>query len=118
MTNDLQYVRAAALADIPEEEGKRVRVGLALIVLFKSGGALFAVEGLCRHMKAPLEFASVKPNRTITCGWHGWQYDLESGQCRTTAWAKLKTYPVKIENGQVWVGVPGPVESEKSSATL
>lgn len=118
MTSDLQYVRVAALADISEGEGKRVRVGLAVIVLFKISGDLFAVEGLCRHMKAPLEFAQVQPNQTITCSWHGWQYDLTSGQCLTTSWAKLKTYPVKIENGQVWVSVPGPVEPEKSSAAL
>jgi nitrite reductase/ring-hydroxylating ferredoxin subunit len=108
----------AALPDIPEGEGKRVRVGLAVIVLFKIKGELFAVEGLCRHMKAPLEFARVQPNQTITCGWHGWQYDLASGQCLTTSWAKLKTYPVKIENGQVWVGVPEPVEAGKSSDAL
>ena len=37
----------------------------------------------------------------MTCPWHFWQYDVTTGKCRTNPDAELRTYQVKVENGEI-----------------
>ena len=38
----------------------------------------------------------------IECGWHGWQFDVRSGECLTVR-ETLKTFEVVVEEGLVKV---------------
>ncbi|HVY70619.1 MAG TPA: nitrite reductase (NAD(P)H) small subunit, partial [Verrucomicrobiae bacterium] len=35
----------------------------------------------------------------------GWEFDPATGACLSNPERPVKTYPVKVENGQVWVAV-------------
>jgi nitrite reductase/ring-hydroxylating ferredoxin subunit len=72
------------------------------IVLFKTEKGIFATENRCPHAGAFLHEGRVK-NKTLTCIWHGWKFDLENGKCLNEEWADLKTYPVEIENNEIFV---------------
>jgi hypothetical protein len=37
------------------------------------------------------------------CSWHGYEYDVESGECIADRRWRVKTYPVTIEHGKVMV---------------
>jgi len=39
----------------------------------------------------------------VTCPLHGWTYDVTSGQSHVNPMARLRTYPVVVENGEVKV---------------
>jgi nitrite reductase/ring-hydroxylating ferredoxin subunit len=39
--------------------------------------------------------------------WHGWMYDVRSGQCLLPArGSAIATYPVRIEGDEIWIEVP------------
>ena len=40
----------------------------------------------------------------VECGWHGWQFDVRTGECLTVT-EKIRTYVVKVEEGIVVVEV-------------
>ena len=43
----------------------------------------------------------------LTCPWHGWLYDVRTGQCLLPArGAAVATYPVRIDGGDIWVEAP------------
>lgn len=42
---------------------------------------------------------------TLRCPWHHWEFDLRSGSAVAPISPKLKTYPVRIQNGVVQVGL-------------
>ena len=43
----------------------------------------------------------------LTCPWHGWLYDVRTGQCLLPArGAAIATYTVRLEGGDIWVEVP------------
>jgi nitrite reductase/ring-hydroxylating ferredoxin subunit len=60
------------------------------------------MEDACRHMKAPLSTGRLN-GTTITCSWHGWKYDVTTGACHDKSWGAVRTFPVKVENGEVFV---------------
>ena len=41
----------------------------------------------------------------VTCPWHGWQYDVQSGKNEFDHAIKLDTYEVRVEDGEVQVAV-------------
>ena len=41
----------------------------------------------------------------VTCPWHGWQYDVRTGENEFDRAIKLETYEVVVEDGEVKVVV-------------
>ncbi len=82
------------------------------VTIFLADGEVFATQGHCIHMHAPLLTGHLE-GRELTCSWHGWRYDISTGQCLTNDWAKLATYPVKIEGEDVFIGLPEDATVEK-----
>lgn len=48
------------------------------------------VQRRCPHLKADLSKFGVIDNGTLTCNLHGWQWDLESGRCKTAKGHELR----------------------------
>jgi len=74
------------------------------VAVFNTGDRLVALDGMCRHMNAPLVGGRIN-GRYLICKWHGWKYDLTNGRCMSKDWATLRTYAVKVERGYVLVNV-------------
>lgn len=49
------------------------------MALFKVGAELFAVQAFCPHLEGPLHQGSIQ-GREISCPWHGWRFDLATGE--------------------------------------
>ncbi|WP_069161999.1 Rieske 2Fe-2S domain-containing protein [Nocardia altamirensis] len=45
----------------------------------------------CPHLKADLSKFGVVEGNTLTCNLHGWQWDLESGRCKTSKGHELRS---------------------------
>lgn len=71
------------------------------LAVYNVGGEFYAIENFCPHKGAPLSEGALC-GHVVECGWHGWEFDVRTGQCLTVADA-IKTYPLKIENGLVSV---------------
>jgi nitrite reductase/ring-hydroxylating ferredoxin subunit len=69
------------------------------LALYNVDGEFYATENFCPHRGAPLA-AGILCKHTIECEWHGWQFDVRTGECLTVT-ERLKTYEVVIEDGSV-----------------
>ncbi|HAF23146.1 MAG TPA: hypothetical protein DCK93_09605 [Blastocatellia bacterium] len=57
------------------------------------------------HKGAPLaEGVGVLCGQVIECDWHGWQFDVRTGECLTVK-ERLETYEVVIEDRLVKIFV-------------
>ncbi len=93
----------AYLSDLPE--GKITPVHLEkgeMIILIKRGQAVYALDAICPHMGGPLEEGSIEGG-CITCPWHGWQFDIGTGESITSPGEDLKKYPLKIEGNKIYL---------------
>ncbi|HWG75085.1 MAG TPA: Rieske (2Fe-2S) protein [Acidimicrobiales bacterium] len=98
----------AKRADLPEGRGWPVRVEGRPIAVFAVGGGVYAVENLCGHIGSPIDDGAVTDG-CVTCPWHGWTYDLATGEQLITVGrrAGLRTYPALIEGDHVLVELSG-----------
>jgi nitrite reductase/ring-hydroxylating ferredoxin subunit len=81
--------------------------------VFNVDGTLHGLNGACSHMKANLAAGDLQ-ERIVQCRMHGWEFDVTTGVCLTVPEMDLETYPVKVEEGAVWIGVdPDALESSE-----
>ena len=77
------------------------------IALFKTRGQVYAVDNRCPHEGYPLAQGHVDDNCILTCNWHNWKFRLQDGKC-ILGGDHVRSYPVKTENGDVWIDVEDP----------
>jgi len=98
------WVNVGPLSAFPAGRGRAVRVGSDRVAVFNLDGRLLALQDNCPHMGASLADGKIAGGR-VTCHWHGWVFDLESGRGSPPAksWACARVYRVRVEDGAVWV---------------
>jgi len=98
--------RAATLQEVPTGGCKLAEVNGTHVVLARVGERVYACADTCSHRGGPLNEGKLAGVR-LTCPWHGWLYDVRTGQCLLPArGAAIATYAVRIEGGDIWVEVP------------
>ncbi|MDN5548001.1 MAG: Rieske 2Fe-2S domain-containing protein, partial [Rhodococcus sp. (in: high G+C Gram-positive bacteria)] len=51
----------------------------------------YEIQRRCPHLKADLSKFGVVDGTNLTCDLHGWQWDLETGRCKTSKGHELRT---------------------------
>ena len=63
------------------------------ILVYFNGVNYYAFSGICPHAKWPLELGKVS-EKILTCGGHGWEYDISDGKCLSNPGRDLKSYKI------------------------
>ena len=109
----------AALDDLAPGERRVISAAGRSIGVFNTGSRIVAALNICPHALAPIclgklggttvpsrpgEFVWGREHEILRCPWHGWEFDLHSGQCLTDR-RRLKRFPVVIRDGGIYVEV-------------
>jgi len=83
------------------------------VVLCDSAGRLHAVANVCPHAGLPIGEGDLH-GRVLICPFHGYAYDIHTGRNIDFPHEEpgVRTYPVKIEQGCVWVDLEADVRAE------
>ncbi len=88
--------------DLPEGSVKTIELSAGReLALYRVNGEFYATENFCPHKGAPLAAGKLCAH-VIECDWHGWQFDVRTGDCLTVP-EKIATYEVMIEEGVIKV---------------
>jgi nitrite reductase (NADH) small subunit len=98
------FVPVGRVEDVPEGSVRQVRVGEEEIALAHCDGGFHATQGHCIHLQGPLGEGHLE-GCVLTCPWHGWQYDVRTGENEFDRAIQLRTYEVRVEDGEVKVAV-------------
>ncbi|MBI4355626.1 MAG: Rieske 2Fe-2S domain-containing protein [Candidatus Omnitrophica bacterium] len=98
------FTKIATTQEVPPGQGKVVEVGGRALAVFNVGGQFHVMDNACLHRGGPLG-EGMLDGTTVTCPWHGWEYDVTSGACSTDPSLKVATIPVKIEGSDILVGL-------------
>ncbi len=99
-----EQVKVARVEEIPEDTGLVVSVGRDEVALFKAEGDVYAMENLCPHREGPIGEGDLE-GCIVTCPWHAWEVDVRTGEVVDDPELKARTYPVRVEGGDVFVEV-------------
>lgn len=81
------------------EGGMRVVIADSHVIILArpENGALKAFQGVCPHTNQPLDEAEFD-GAVLTCPFHAWTWDLNTGEPIHPRESALAEYPVKVED--------------------
>ncbi len=97
-----QAVKVGRSEDVPEGGARAFEAAGRKVAVFRLGGALHAMDGVCPHRGGPLGEATVEGG-IATCPWHGWRFEVRTGKCLNLPDGGQTCYPVREENGEIVV---------------
>jgi len=98
-------------AELPPGSRKIVTIGKIEIGVFNVHGAYHAYRNICPHAGAPVclgrvsgtslpsgvyEYEYGREGCILRCPWHGWEFDLETGEHLVDPETRLKKFTVEV----------------------
>jgi len=96
---------AASLAELEESKPILVEVEGREIALVRARDQVFAISNRCPHKAGPLAEGLVRSG-TITCRWHWFRFDLQTGVSCTNPLMRTPVYNTDVRGEDVFVRVP------------
>jgi nitrite reductase/ring-hydroxylating ferredoxin subunit len=100
---------AVTLVPLGASRGRRswtIRHNGRRYAVFDVGGELEVTDAACPHNGGPLASGVIRDG-VVTCPWHWYRFELQSGRCLTAAALHLRKYPVITRHGRSYVELPG-----------
>ena len=98
-----QWVDVLSADDVPEDDVVGIQAAGREIALYGVEGEVFATDNICSHGNARLCDGFLE-DFEIECPLHQGRFDVRNGKAMCEPLAEdIRSYPVKIENGRVWV---------------
>lgn len=63
------------------------------ILIYFDGKKYYSFGGICPHAKWPLELGFMQ-EKILTCGGHGWEFDISEGKCVSNPGRDLKKFKI------------------------
>ncbi|MEX0317491.1 MAG: MocE family 2Fe-2S type ferredoxin [Ruegeria sp.] len=100
------WIRVCAPDDIETEDLIRFDHGERTFAIYRSpDDKFFCTDGLCTHEEVHLENGLVI-DYIVECPMHNGQFDYRTGEAkRSPVCVNLKTYPVRVEGGDLFVDI-------------
>jgi len=109
----LVWFRAAPVEVFPHDGGACVIAGTTQIAVFNftRRGEWYACQNLCPHRQQMALsrglVGSVHGVAKVACPFHKTTFSLETGACLSADLEPIVTYPVRVVDGWVHIGLPG-----------
>ena len=100
------WIQVCQADDIEAEDVIRFDHGDRTFAIYRSNDdQYYASDGLCTHENVHLAGGFVMDN-IVECPKHNGRFDISTGEAKgAPACIDLRTYPVKVENGQVVIDI-------------
>jgi 3-phenylpropionate/trans-cinnamate dioxygenase ferredoxin subunit len=100
----MNWIRVASASDLQDDEVLGLTVGGARIALYRSEGEFYATDNRCTHAEALMSEGYLEDG-CIECPLHQARFDIRTGAALCApATEPLRTYPVKREGEEIYIG--------------
>jgi nitrite reductase (NADH) small subunit len=96
------FVNVCKRGDVPEGCGRTVDVKGKPVAIFNVGGNFYAISDTCVHRGGPLGEGELD-GKTVVCPWHGWRYDVTTGENELNPSVSVQRYQIKVDGDDVLV---------------
>ena len=96
---------AARVDEIPDGERKILTINDLSIGLFHHKGNWYALKNVCLHRGGPVCTGTLEGD-TLTCPWHGFQYNITDGHLLVDDSTHLDSYHIQVRDGEIHLFVP------------
>jgi nitrite reductase (NADH) small subunit len=116
---------AGRVDDFADRTSRIVEIAGRSIGVVRVNESFYALLNSCLHQGGPLCTGGVFPrtraevlpngrlhewydheNPVLACPWHGWEYDIQTGQCLADPRRRVACFDTKVVDGDVLVSLP------------
>lgn len=112
----MPWEKVIVLDELNQKQRTVFKKGPKQIAIFKVGENIYAIDNRCPHQGYPLLEGSIEESH-VTCHWHHWKFDLNSGRCLTGG-DDVRNYKTKVEENAVWIDLSEPSKEEVEKTIL
>ena len=96
------FVKVCKTADVKAGCGRSIEISGKPLALFNVGGGFYAINDVCGHRGGPLGEGELD-GKTVICPWHGWRYNVTTGENELVPDLPTEKYDVKIDGEDILV---------------
>jgi nitrite reductase/ring-hydroxylating ferredoxin subunit len=113
-TNEQAGVYVCDAADMEDNQIRQLTpCDAPPIAVYKVNGEFFATDDTCTHGQALLSEGEVGEDGMVECPWHGGTFCVRTGKATGfPAVIPLKVYPIRVEEGKVYVDLAAQSQPE------
>lgn len=98
-----EWQKVCSTSDIAVGGWRQTEVDGTSVAIYNVDGDFFAIEDVCTHDGAILSGCPLEGDEVV-CPRHGARFSVKTGEALSApAWEATTTFPVKIENDEIWV---------------
>lgn len=98
----MKSYRVAEISEFDEGRRKLVEINGRSIALIQLNGTIHAIDNVCQHKGGSLIEGEICGS-IIECPWHGWGYDLVSGECTYDPNVRQGIHSVTVKGNDVYI---------------
>lgn len=98
----MAFLRASKRDEVPPGSIREFQLDGKNVAVANVDGKFFAINNVCLHRGGPLGQGELEGS-TVTCPWHGWQYDVTSGKVKVNPAVGVQTYAVEVRGDDIFV---------------
>ncbi|WP_176597927.1 Rieske (2Fe-2S) protein [Sphingobium sp. 15-1] len=95
-------MKVGEMSELTADKPLRASLGSEKILIFLVKGTPVATQARCPHAQGPLHQGELC-GTVLTCPWHGWSFDLVTGECEEDPDLLIKRYDVTMEGNDILV---------------
>jgi nitrite reductase (NADH) small subunit len=116
---DVKRAFVARAEDFPPGTMRFVAEGKQGIGVYNVNGEYYALSNYCPHRGAPLCLGPIegavkaggapyqleweRDKEFVRCPWHGWEFEIASGEARARSGHRARSWKVIVDDGAVYV---------------
>ncbi len=113
----MAWIEALPEAELAREGKAVIRHDGRQILLLRTDRGVYACTNRCPHEGYPLSEGVLTDGCILTCNWHNWKFDLESG-ATLVGGDRLTRFPTRLQDAHVWVDIVPPDPAERRREIL
>ena len=103
----MKFLSVLPCSELPSGTHRTVKAGKRRLTLFHYDGCITALEHACLHKGGDLGEGFLQTlddgELYVACPWHGWQYNIRTGQAPHGYLDRQAVFEVRIEDGMILV---------------
>lgn len=102
----MNFIEVCHKDELPNNSQKIINLGKSKIALFHYNEKITAIGNACLHKAGPLGLGEVTfkyGGMYVTCPWHGWEYNIETGSAPPGYQDQQALYEVKLEGDSILI---------------
>ncbi len=93
----MSWTTLCELAELKEGQGKYVEIDQFRLAVFLHDGSPYVMDNTCPHAGAPMSQGWIDNDGCAVCPFHGWAFQLTTGNLRGGTMPAISVYPVRIK---------------------